>query len=75
MHNMIVEDEHITKDIEDLNDDVCIEDWVKPSFERTIGIMEFIQNHHRIRSRENHSQLQKDLIEHLWKHQGSRKAM
>ncbi|KAK9225948.1 hypothetical protein WN943_010993 [Citrus x changshan-huyou] len=23
MHNMIVEDEHITKDIEDLNDDVC----------------------------------------------------
>ncbi|KAK9175120.1 hypothetical protein WN944_027126 [Citrus x changshan-huyou] len=75
MHNMIVEDEHITKDIEDLNDDVSNEDWVKPSFERTIGIMEFIQNHHRIRSRENHSQLQKDLIEHLWKHQGSRKAM
>ncbi|KAH9753307.1 dde tnp4 domain-containing protein [Citrus sinensis] len=75
IHNMIVEDEHITKDIEDLNDDVSNEDWVKPSFERTIGIMEFIQNHHRIRSRENHSQLQKDLIEHLWKHQGSRKAM
>ncbi|KAH9779753.1 dde tnp4 domain-containing protein [Citrus sinensis] len=75
MHNMIVEDEHITKDIADLNNDVTNEDWVKPSFERTIGIMEFIQNHHRIRSRENHSQLQKDLIEHLWKHQGSRKAM
>ncbi|KAK9199388.1 hypothetical protein WN944_014579 [Citrus x changshan-huyou] len=75
MHNMIVEDEHITKDIDDLNNDVTNEDWVKPSFERTIGIMEFIQNHHRIRSRENHSQLQKDLIEHLWKHQGSHKAM
>ncbi|KAH9667959.1 dde tnp4 domain-containing protein [Citrus sinensis] len=75
MHNMIVEDEHITKDIEDLNDDVSNEDKVKPSFERTIGIMEFIQNHHRIRSRENQSQLQKDLIEHFWKHQGSRKNM
>ena len=46
MHNMIVEDEHITKDIKDLNDDVSNEDYVKPSFEQTIGIMKFIQNHH-----------------------------
>ena len=75
MHNMIVEDERVTNDIKDLNDYVSNEDQVKPSFERTIGIMEFIQNHHRIRSRESHSQLQKDLIVHLWKYQGSRKAM
>lgn len=75
MHNMIVEDEHVTDDIGDLSDDVSDEDQVKPSFERTIGITEFIQNHHRIRNRETHSQLQKDLIEHLWKHQGSHKAM
>ncbi|KAK1569214.1 hypothetical protein Q3G72_033900 [Acer saccharum] len=75
MHNMIIENEHGTN-IEDLNDDESEENpQAKPSFEGTIGIMEFIQNHHRIRNREIHSQLQKDLIEHLQKNQGSRRAM
>ncbi|KAK3204226.1 hypothetical protein Dsin_018272 [Dipteronia sinensis] len=75
MHNMTVENERGT-DIEDLNDDESDENpRVIPSFERTIGIMEFNQNHHRIRNRETHSQLQNDLIEHLWKNQGSRRDM
>lgn len=29
-------------------------------------IVDFLQNRHRIRDQETHSQLQSDLMEHLW---------
>lgn len=38
--------------------------------ERTPEVMEFIQRHRRIRDRGTHSQLQEDLIEHLWQLHG-----
>ncbi|XP_020250885.1 uncharacterized protein LOC109828265 [Asparagus officinalis] len=40
------------------------------SRERTPQFLEIIQAHHRIRDRQTHSQLQADLIEHLWQHHG-----
>ena len=33
-------------------------------------LTEFIQNHHQIRDRGTHSQLQADLVEHLWQRHG-----
>jgi len=68
LHNMIVEDEqdlYIGADefnYEQIND-IPLE---PPSHECTDEIVEFMQNRHRIRDRETHSQLQLDLIEHLW---------
>ncbi|KAH7858580.1 hypothetical protein Vadar_025486 [Vaccinium darrowii] len=36
------------------------------SREHTSEFMDFIRRHHSIRNRESHSQLQSDLVEHLW---------
>uniref|UniRef100_A0A2N9HUA6 DDE Tnp4 domain-containing protein n=1 Tax=Fagus sylvatica TaxID=28930 RepID=A0A2N9HUA6_FAGSY len=40
------------------------------SREPTIEVQNFIQSHIRIRDRETHSQLQADLVEHLWQLHG-----
>jgi hypothetical protein len=67
LHNMIVEDERDLYfgadefDYDQIND-IPLE---PPSHEHTVELMDFIQNHHRIKDRETHSQLQSDLIEHL----------
>ncbi|KAF8401583.1 hypothetical protein HHK36_012528 [Tetracentron sinense] len=70
MHYMIVEDERDVY-IPDLNYDV-IEENITVSHERTIELSQIIQNHRHIRYRGIHSQLQTDLVEHLWKLQGAR---
>ncbi|XP_012851118.1 PREDICTED: uncharacterized protein LOC105970840 [Erythranthe guttata] len=62
MHNMIIEDENGPSTIEF---DVMTPNVI-PSREHTNDFMEFIQAHHRIRDRATHSQLQRDLVEHLW---------
>ncbi|XP_020257992.1 putative nuclease HARBI1 [Asparagus officinalis] len=70
MHNMIIEDE---RDINqcDFNYDAIDESpTISLSRERTPQLIEFIQAHHRIRDRQTHSQLQADLIEHLWQRHG-----
>ncbi|XP_024177898.1 uncharacterized protein LOC112183795 [Rosa chinensis] len=85
MHNMIVEDErdddHYIRNIgrdRDSEIDQIIENYdivgepsnVLPSHERTQTLMEFIDNHLRIKDGETHSRLQGDLIEHLWQLHG-----
>ncbi|XP_020263140.1 uncharacterized protein LOC109839119 [Asparagus officinalis] len=66
MHNMIVEDERNDDYIDFTYDAVEEAPTISVSHERTIDLCEFIQNHHRIRDRQTHSQLQLDLVEHLW---------
>ena len=63
MHNMIIEDECGTP--EDYNYEGMREPVV-PSHEHTIELFEFIQGHHAIRNKQAHTQLQDDLVEHLW---------
>ena len=43
------------------------------SREPTIEVQNFIQSHIRIRNRETNSQLQADLVEHLWQLHGQSK--
>ncbi|KAK9986382.1 hypothetical protein SO802_031333 [Lithocarpus litseifolius] len=71
LYNMIVEDERdvneaVELDYEQINDNPTIE----LSRERTNKFTEFIETHQCIRDHEIHSQLQLDLIEHLWQLQG-----
>ncbi|KAF8403264.1 hypothetical protein HHK36_011365 [Tetracentron sinense] len=70
MHNMIVKDK---RDVytPDLNYD-AIDENITVSHERTVELLQIIQNHRRIRDRGIHSQLQADLVEHLWQLQGTR---
>ncbi|XP_062218858.1 uncharacterized protein LOC133918803 [Phragmites australis] len=72
MHNMIIEDEREDFDYdhepENFHYDhegerVIIEDEHTPELSQFI---EFIKNNHDIRDRQTHSQLQDDLVEHLW---------
>ncbi|XP_035547298.1 uncharacterized protein LOC108998374 [Juglans regia] len=68
LHNMIVEDErhqYLGADqfIYESNDDTPHEPISRDNIPE---FMEFIAQHHRIRDRGTHSQLQADLIEHLW---------
>ncbi|XP_062021009.1 uncharacterized protein LOC133737487 [Rosa rugosa] len=80
MHNMIIEDEHDEHEhdrrprqmheIEKLYDRVADIPRISPSLERTPTLMEFIENRHRIRDKQMHTQLQEDLVEHLWKVHG-----
>ncbi|XP_020266390.1 uncharacterized protein LOC109841871 [Asparagus officinalis] len=81
MHNMIVEDERdehecIRKlrkihDIEEEYDHVDEIPRISLSLERTPIIIEFIANRHRVRDKQMHTQLQEDLVEHLWKKHGA----
>ena len=71
MHNMIIEDERYGGQL-DFNYDVIDENQhVHVSHERTSELYEFIQTHHQIRDRQTHSQLQADLVEHLWQKHGA----
>ncbi|XP_035546169.1 uncharacterized protein LOC118348486 [Juglans regia] len=68
LHNMIVEDERhqylgVDQFIYESNDDTPHEPISRDNIPE---FMEFIAQHHRIRDRGTHSQLQADLIEHLW---------
>jgi IMP dehydrogenase/GMP reductase len=71
MHNMIIEDERS----EDEDEDVQYEgvgQLVRPTppkvRNRTQEFYEFLQTHHNITNRQIHTQLQQDLIKHLWQH-------
>lgn len=67
MHNMIIEDEKDSQT--DLNY-IGIGETVSVSHERTPQLHEFMETHMRIRDKEVHTQLQEDLIEHLWQRHG-----
>ncbi|XP_065623247.1 uncharacterized protein LOC136064850 [Quercus suber] len=71
LHNMIIEDERdvneaVEVDYEQIDDNPTIQ----PSRENTNEFTEFIETHRCIRDHKIHSQLQLDLIEHLWQLQG-----
>ncbi|XP_042988753.1 uncharacterized protein LOC122316287 [Carya illinoinensis] len=72
LHNMIVEDERHLYLVADqfnyeANDDTPSEPISRDNIPE---FMEFIAQYHRIRDRGTHSQLQADLIEHLWNMHG-----
>ena len=68
IHNMIIEDEGGATDIDfdgsEANTPVSVLTDTRQDLE------EFIRNHHQIRDRGTHSQLQADLVEHLWQQHG-----
>ena len=71
LHNMIIEDERDEAEAMDLDYEQIDEISCTPmSRETTNEFMEFIQVHQCIRDREVHSQLQMNLVEHLWQLQG-----
>jgi hypothetical protein len=71
LYNMIVEDERDEQDMLDFDYEQLDENPSEPlSRDQTDDFREFIQNHIRIRNQETHSQLQSDLIEHLWQLHG-----
>ena len=71
LHNMIIEDERDEAEAVDLDYEQIDEISCTPmSREPTNEFAEFIQVHQCIRDREVHSQLQMNLIEHLWQLQG-----
>jgi hypothetical protein len=71
LHNMIVEDERDEQDMLDFDYEQLDENSPEPlSHDQPNDFREFIQNHIRIRDRETHSQLQSDLVEHLWQLHG-----
>ncbi|KAG5554670.1 hypothetical protein RHGRI_012280 [Rhododendron griersonianum] len=64
---MIVEDERDHNGVANLDfDPLDHTPLVEVSHDRTTELMELIRQHHRIRDRASHSQLQADLIEHQW---------
>jgi hypothetical protein len=65
MHNMIVEDER--DDENDINYE-GVGEKVSTSHEETPELEEFIHNYRKIKDKGSHTQLQDDLIEHLWQH-------
>ena len=70
MHNMIIEDEHDQSlpPNYDAWEGECSD--LAVSRDHTAEFQDFIQNHLRIRDKRTHSQLQADLVEHLWHFQG-----
>ena len=67
LHNMIIEDERdeakaVDFDYEQIDEISC----TPISREWTNEFLEFIQVHQHIMDKEVHSQLQKNLIDHLW---------
>jgi hypothetical protein len=67
MQNMIIENERNTDDASDikyeLNDETL---YIQISHEHTLGFPEFIERHVNIRDGQTHSQLQSNLIKHMW---------
>ena len=72
LHNMIVEDErHTYLGANDFDYDQINDNGPEPvSHNPTCNLMQFIERHNSIRDRGIHSQLQADLVEHLWQLQG-----
>ncbi|XP_050248607.1 uncharacterized protein LOC126695849 [Quercus robur] len=71
IHNMIIEDERDEAEAVDLDYEQIDKISCTPmSREPTNEFTEFIQVHQCIRDREVHSQLQMNLVEHLWQLQG-----
>ncbi|KAK9983822.1 hypothetical protein SO802_033347 [Lithocarpus litseifolius] len=68
LHNMIVEDErHTYLGANDFDYDQIDDNGPEPvSHNPTCNLMQFIEHHNSIRDRGIHSQLQADLVEHLW---------
>jgi len=66
LHNMIVEDERTNNRDEDFEYEQLNEPLEPVTLGATNDFSEFIRRHHSIRDRETHSQLQLDLVEHLW---------
>jgi len=63
MHNMIVEDEGVDeKDFiyDDVGEKMTVSHDATPEFDA------FMQNYKKIKDKETHTQLQANLIEHLW---------
>jgi hypothetical protein len=72
LHNMIIEDECDPNGVQQGDDYEQVLESISTtvSRERTTEVQNFIQSHIRIRDRETHSQLQDDLVEHLWQLHG-----
>ena len=69
LHNMIVEDEWDENEVVDFDYEQIDEvdnPPIQVSREHANGFMAFIQSHERIKDQQIHSQLQSDLIKHLW---------
>ena len=66
LHNMIVEDERHARKFDFNYEAFDATPNISVSNEHTTELMEFIQQHQCIRDRDIHSQLQHDLIEHIW---------
>ncbi|XP_050249307.1 uncharacterized protein LOC126696663 [Quercus robur] len=69
LHNMIVEDERDDNEVVDLDYeqiDKVDNSPMQVSREQSDGFMAYIKSYGRIRDREIYSQLQLDLIKHLW---------
>jgi hypothetical protein len=66
-HNMIIEDERHIDEVEHDDYEQFNATTLDPvSHAPTLEFMDFIRRHRQIRDRETHSQLQYDLMEHLW---------
>uniref|UniRef100_A0A2N9H634 DDE Tnp4 domain-containing protein n=1 Tax=Fagus sylvatica TaxID=28930 RepID=A0A2N9H634_FAGSY len=72
LHNMIIEDERDPSGVEQDDDYKQVPESIPTtvSRERTTEVQNFIQSHIRIRDRGTHSQLQDDLVKHLWQLHG-----
>lgn len=70
IHNMIVEDERDAMDLDFIYDELDENLRVARSHEHTTEFMEFLERYQCIKSEEANSQLQADLMEHLWQIQG-----
>jgi hypothetical protein len=72
LHNMIIEDERDPNGVQQDDDYEQVPESIPITVSRepTIEVQNFIQSHIRIRDRETHSQLQADLVEHLWQLHG-----
>jgi hypothetical protein len=73
MHNMIVKDE---RDKDDEANEVRryddVREEVRPSRAPTHKLQEFLQVHHAIKDSGIYSQLQEDLMQHLWQRHGNK---
>jgi hypothetical protein len=71
LHNMIIEDERDEDDTLDFDYEQPNDNLPEPmSHDHPYMLIEFIHNHLRIRDKETHSQLQSDLVDHLWQVHG-----
>ena len=69
LYNMIAEDEQDENEVVDFDYEQIDEvdnPPIQVSHEHANGFMVFIQSHERIRDQQIYSQLQSDLMDHLW---------